>query len=249
MRMCLRAVTACAALLLAAALSPGAAQEPKPAEKAAPTAQPSAAERQKLLDAARQIMTAQTYCAFITVDADGRPQVRTVNPFPPEEDMTVWFATGIQTRKVAGIRANPHVAVYYADHKNATGYVQLTGRAVLVSDKAEIERHRRAYWTQAFPGDKNLVLVKVIPERLDVVNYAAGVNGDKVTWRSPSIELGPKKLTSKRRRARAGRGPGDGCFTSPAGSACLSPGPPTRPGHSRAPTHPVRRRAPSRPLP
>ncbi|HEX9107130.1 MAG TPA: pyridoxamine 5'-phosphate oxidase family protein [Longimicrobiales bacterium] len=189
MRTCLRAWTACAALLLAAALAPVAAQEARPAEKAAP----AAPERQKLLDAARQIMTAQTYCAFITADGDGRPQVRTVNPFPPEEDMTVWFATGIQTRKVAEIRANPHVAVYYADHKNATGYVQLSGRAVLVSDKAEIDKRRRGYWAQAFPGDKNLVLVKVIPERLDVVNYAAGVNGDKVTWRAPSIELTPKK--------------------------------------------------------
>lgn len=165
------------------------AQEPAPQVKAAP----AAAEREKLLAAARQIMTAQTYCAFITVDADGRPQVRTINPFPPEADMTVWFATGSQTRKVAELKANPHVAVYYADHKNATGYVQLSGRAVLVSDRAEIDRHRRAYWTQAFPGDRNLVLVKVIPERLDVINYAAGVNGDKVTWRSPSIELTPKQ--------------------------------------------------------
>ncbi len=125
------------ALLVAAGSVPLAAQE----TKAAP---PPAAERAKLLAAARQIMTAQTYCAFITVDAEGRPQVRTINPFPPEEDMTVWFATGVQTRKVAELKANPHVAVYYADHKNATGYVQLSGRAVLVSDKAEIDRHRRA---------------------------------------------------------------------------------------------------------
>ncbi len=176
-------------LILAAAPLALRAQEPAQ-QKAAP---PAAAERARLIAAARQIMGAQKYCAFITVDAQGLPQVRTINPFPPEEDMTVWFATGSQTRKVAELKANPHVAVYYADHQNGTGYVQLSGRAVLVSDKAEIDRRRRAYWTQSFPGDKNLVLVKVIPERLDVINYAAGVNGDRVTWRSPSIELGPKK--------------------------------------------------------
>lgn len=160
--------------------------------KAAPVAAaPSAAERAQLLAAAREIMTAQTYCAFITVDREGRPQARTVNPFPPEDDMTVWFATGIQTRKVQEIRDNPHVLVYYADHAKATGYVALSGRAVLVSDKAEIERHRRAYWAQAFPGDRNLVLVKVVPERLDVLNYKAGTRQDSVTWRAPSVELGP----------------------------------------------------------
>ncbi len=174
-------------LLVAAASVPLAAQEP--ATKAAPI---PAAERAKLLAAARQIMTGQKYCAFITVDAEGRPQIRTINPFPPEEDMTVWFATGSQTRKVAELKANPHVAVYYADHQNGTGYVQLTGRAVLVSDKAEIDKHRRGYWAQSFPNDKNLILVKVVPERLDVINYAAGVNGDRVTWRSPSIELTPQ---------------------------------------------------------
>ncbi len=149
--------------------------------------------RDKVIAAARQIMTAQQYCAFITVDEKGLPQVRTVNPFPPEEDMTVWFATGKQTRKVREIKANPNVAMYYADHAKATGYVQLSGKAVLVDDKAEIERHRRAYWTQAFPNDKNLVLVKIVPDRLDVIDYAAGVTADSVTWRSPSIELGPAK--------------------------------------------------------
>ncbi len=161
--------------------------------KAAPPAVGSKEYRDKVIAAARQIMTAQQYCAFITVDEKGLPQVRTVNPFPPEEDMTVWFATGKQTRKVREIKANPNVAMYYADHGKATGYVQLSGKAVLVDDKAEIERHRRAYWTQAFPNDRNLVLVKIVPARLDVIDYAAGVTADTVTWRSPSIELGPGK--------------------------------------------------------
>jgi len=195
MRKCIAASTACAALLfVAAVMSPAGAQEPRVAQKAAPAATaPSAAERARLIAAARQIMTAQQYCAFITVDRDGRPQVRTVNPFPPEEDMTVWFATGVQTRKVQEIKDNPRVALYYADHAKATGYVQLSGKAVLVSDKQEIERHRRAYWTQAFPGDKNLILVKVVPDHLDVINYAAGATGDSITWRSPSIDLVPPK--------------------------------------------------------
>ncbi len=171
--------------VLAAGLIPLAARAQE--TKAAPP--PTAEYKAKVIAAAREIMNAQQFCAFITVDQKGLPQVRTINPFPPEEDMTVWFATGVQTRKVAEIKANPHVAVYYADHANGTGYVQLSGTAVLVSDKAEIDRHRRAYWAQAFPNDKNLIMVKVVPERLDVVNYKAGMTADTVTWRSPSIPL------------------------------------------------------------
>jgi general stress protein 26 len=170
---------------LAAALVPAAARAQE--TKAAPP--PAAEYREKVIAAARQIIGAQQFCAFITLDEKGLPQVRTVNPFAPEEDMTVWFATGVQTRKVAEIKANPHVALYYADHGNGTGYVQISGTAVLVSDKAEIERHRRAYWAQSFPNDKNLIMVKVVPDRLDVINYKAGVTGDSVTWRSPSIPL------------------------------------------------------------
>ncbi len=147
-------------------------------------------DRAGLIAAAREIMLAQTYCALITIDESGRPQVRTMNPFPPEEDMTVWMATNTNTRKVKQVRRDPRVCLYYADHGKATGYVALTGRAVLVEDMGEILKRKRAYWDQAFPGLKNLVLIKVIPEQLDVLNYKQGVVADKVTWRTPSIEMG-----------------------------------------------------------
>jgi general stress protein 26 len=147
-------------------------------------------DRAKLIAAAREIMGAQTYCALITVDHTGRPQVRTMNPFPPEEDMTVWMATNTNSRKVQQMRNDPRVCLYYADHSKAIGYVALTGRAVLVDDMREILKRKRAYWDQAFPGLKNLVLIKVIPEQLDVLNYKQGALNDTVTWRTPSIKFG-----------------------------------------------------------
>ena len=147
-------------------------------------------DRASLIAAAREIMQAQTYCALITIDETGRPQIRTMNPFPPEEDMTVWIATSTLTRKVQHIRKDSRVCLYYADHSKATGYVALSCRAVLVDDMAEIKKRKRAYWDQAFPGMKNLVLIKVIPEQLDVLNYKQGAIADTVTWRTPSIPVG-----------------------------------------------------------
>ena len=170
-----------AALLALAApcLAPAQDKPPSPAD-----------ERARLIAAAREIMAAQTYCALVTIDETGRPQVRTMNPFPPEEDMTVWFATNTRSRKVREMRRDPRVALYYSDHKTAIGYVQVTGHAVLVDDMQEILKRKRAYWDQAFPGLKNLVLIKVVPERLDVLNYKSGLPADPETWRTPSIELG-----------------------------------------------------------
>ncbi len=152
---------------------------------------PAVPDRAHLIAAAREIMTAQTYCALVTLDETGRPQVRTMNPFPPEEDMTVWFATNTRSRKVQEMRRDPRVCLYYADHSKATGYVALSGKAVLIEDMNEILKRKRAYWDQAFPGLKNLVLIKVIPEQIDVLNYKQGALGDPVTWRTPSIKFDP----------------------------------------------------------
>ena len=98
-----------------------------------PAAPPS---REKMIAAARELIGTLKYCALITVDANGQPQVRTMNPFPPEDDMSVWMATTTKSRKYAEIQKNPRVTLYYANHAEATGYVSLTGRAVLVDGHA-----------------------------------------------------------------------------------------------------------------
>jgi general stress protein 26 len=145
--------------------------------------------RPELIAAAREIIAGQTYCALITQDEEGRPQVRTMNPFPPEEDMTVWMATSTLTRKVRHVRRDSRVTLYYANHGQAIGYVTINGRAELIDDRAEMIKRKRGYWDSAFPGFKNLVLIKVIPERMDVLNYSRGALGDPETWRTPSVEF------------------------------------------------------------
>jgi general stress protein 26 len=146
-------------------------------------------KRAALIDAAREIMAQQKYCAIITVDSEGRPQIRTMNPFPPEDDLTVWMATNSRSRKVREIRDNPNVCLYYADHQTATGSVAISGTAVLVNDTAEKMKRKREYWAQAFPDWQYLTLIKIIPERIDVLNYHRETATDPVTWRIPTIEF------------------------------------------------------------
>lgn len=152
----------------------------------------AAPDRAKVLAAAREIMGAQQYCALTTLDEAGLPQTRTMNPFPPDEGMVVWMATNLNTRKVAEIRKDPRVALYYSNHGTAIGYVAITGRAELITDMKEVLARKRAYWDQAFPGLKNIVLIKVVPERIDVINYKQGVVADPATWRTPFVEMAGK---------------------------------------------------------
>jgi general stress protein 26 len=172
----------CVGLVLSFALL-AAGRAPAQEKKEAP---PS---REKLVSAARELIGTLKYCALITIDPSGQPHVRTMNPFPPEEDMSVWMATTTLSRKYREIRQNPRVTLYYANHAEAPGYVAISGRAVLVDDMAEILKRKRAYWDSAFPGLKNLVLIKVVPERLEVVYYKLGLNGDSTTFAAPSVEL------------------------------------------------------------
>jgi general stress protein 26 len=144
-----------------------------------------------VITAARELIGTLKYCALITVDANGQPQVRTMNPFPPEDDMSVWMATTTKSRKYAEIQRNPRVTLYYANHADATGYVSLTGRAVLVEDMEEILKRKRAYWDQSFPGLQNIALIHVIPERMEVVYYKAGLVGNPETFAPTAIDLTP----------------------------------------------------------
>lgn len=147
------------------------------------------AQRDSLITAAREIMTQQNYCGLITLDSAGLPNARTMNPFPPDNDMIVWMATNSRSRKAADIRRNPHVSLYYSNHTNATGYVTIKGKAYLVDDPKEIQKRYRAYWDQAFPDKKYLLLIKIVPDKLEVVNYKHKTQSDSLTWKAPEVEF------------------------------------------------------------
>ena len=97
-------------------------------------------ERDKLIAAAREIMIAARYCALITVDSNGQAQARTMDPFPPGDDMIVWLGTNPRTRKVSEIGKNPRVVLYYFDQPTQS-YVTISGTARLVDDAREKGQH------------------------------------------------------------------------------------------------------------
>ena len=128
-------LTSFALVLLSVTASDGFAQAAKPKQ----------IHPDSLIEAAREIIGLQKYCALATIDSAGRPRIRTMNPFPPEGDMTIWMATNSRSRKADEIRGNPTVSLYYADHARATGYVNITGKAYLVDDMQEKLNRKREY--------------------------------------------------------------------------------------------------------
>ena len=146
------------------------------------TEQGSANADQHLIAAAKEIMNSAGSCALITLDDEGVPRVRAMDPFVPEDDLTVWFGTNSRSRKVDQIKKDPRVSLYYLD-KDASGYVIIHGRARLVNDPKEKENRWKAKW-EAFYPDKTegYLLIEVTPIWMEVLSPPKGISADPVTW-------------------------------------------------------------------
>jgi len=155
----------------------------------AQNAQSSLWESDSLISAAHQIIESARYCALITLDKAGMPNVRTMDPFKPEEKMVIWMGTNSNSRKVNEIRNDSRVTMYYADPDGA-GYVVINGNAILVNDQEEKERWWKKEWDAFYPEDKNnYLLIKVVPNKLEILSYKHGITGDPETWRVPAIDF------------------------------------------------------------
>ena len=153
------------------------------------SAQQPSFSRDALIAAAREVMITMRYCALITTGRNGRSHARTMDAFAPEADMTVWLATNPLSRKAAEIRRNPKVTLYYFDRESAA-YVTIYGTARLVNDKGEKAKRWKDDWKTFYPDrDKSYLLIKVTPDRLEVVNINKGVVGTSPTWQPLSVDF------------------------------------------------------------
>ena len=144
-------------------------------------------ERNKIINAAQEIMNDAQTCALISLDNDGNARVRTMDPFPPEKDLVVWFGTNLHSRKVEQIRKNNKVTLYYLD-KDATGYVTIHGAAELVDDGSSKEKYWKETWKNFYPNyPEGYALIKVIPLWMEVISETRGILGDDKTWEPQKI--------------------------------------------------------------
>jgi general stress protein 26 len=147
-----------------------------------------AADEEAALAAARAIIAADPIAAMITVDADGQPRVRSVNASVPEADMTIWIATRPDTRKVAQIRENANVTLYFNVDATAS-YASIMGTATIHTDSATLatknffaEEELRAFWPD-YP--ENFVLIRVQPSWLEVTGHGIGAHPE--SWRPQAV--------------------------------------------------------------
>ena len=145
--------------------------------------------REHLIEVAREVMDSARYCALITIDETGFPRARVMDPFPPEDDMTVWLGTNPKSLKVEQIQKNPHVALYYFDFAGLS-YVTIEGTARLANDPEDKAKRWKEAWVALYPNRTDAyLLIEVTPQKLEVISFKNGVTGDPENWTPPSVDF------------------------------------------------------------
>ena len=100
-----------------------------------------------------------------------------MDPFEPEGDMKVWMGTNKNTRKVEQIQNDPRAALAYYDAERMA-YVNMIGKARLVTDPALKEKWWKEEWKPFYPGGKEAevyCLIEFSPARIEVMDISRKV--------------------------------------------------------------------------
>ena len=147
-----------------------------------------------LLDSADALLSRQPSAGLISVDAAGRPRVRSVGAFrrtrsaTPRDRFTVFVLTRPSTRKIEQLTRNPAVTLYF-DEDDRTSYASIMGRATIHRDP-ELPRLQefldsatvRFFWPD-FPRD--FVILEVVPDWIEFMG--PGLWNDPNNWRPHAV--------------------------------------------------------------
>lgn len=146
--------------------------------------------RAKLWDMIKDIRVAM----LVTMEQDGSHRARPMWTIEREFDGTLWFFTHASSETSGEVRASDQVCLCYSEPEDQN-YVSISGRAQIVRDQAEIDRHWSEYMATWFPkgtSDPDIALIAVTVDRAEywdapssTMVHAYGYLKAKLTGKSP----------------------------------------------------------------
>jgi general stress protein 26 len=145
--------------------------------------------KMSLKEIAKELMVHAESAALITVDSIGVTHVRTMDPFLPEDNFTVWMGTNPKSLKVSQIQKNKLVSLYYFDKENAS-YITLQGVATIVNAKDKKKQYWKKEWKNFYKNTTtDYILIKFVPNKAKIISEKHHVLGDSITWDAPKLIL------------------------------------------------------------
>ena len=134
--------------------------------------------RDEIIKIAQGMATAGMPFVLTTVDEKGQPQGRWMGRGVLDEPLTVWMATGVGSRKVGQLRANPAAQLMYADPQFSR-IITISGKCEIVTD---MEPKRRLWEAMpamsryvSGPDDPTLGVIMFVGRRVELLNMAEGL--------------------------------------------------------------------------
>jgi len=145
-------------------------------------------EDQNVISLARQVIATARYGTLVTVDDEGQPRTRIVDPFRPDDAFVIYVATNPVTRKVQQIRSNNKVSLFYFDAEGRNS-VSVMGRAQLIDDlDLKLQMRRAADSDKIYPDfPQDYLLIKITPTRIE--GLLPGYRGDRETWVQVGVDF------------------------------------------------------------
>lgn len=142
---------------------------------------------QQLLAAARAIIDSAYYGTLITLRG-GVPKARVMEPFRPDSAMVVWMGTHRRTRKLDEIRFYP-IGTLHFFARQLPAYVSLYGRMEIVDDEQMKDSFWMPSWSAFYRTKGDYVLLRFVPDSLELIDVSRGYSGDTATWRPHVVVL------------------------------------------------------------
>ena len=113
--------------------------------------------------------------SFATVTEEGKPWVRYVSLDVNKDDLSIQFATFINSRKVKQIENNPeaHITCGAGDLENPSDYLQIQGKATVSTDQKDKDALWNEMLAQYFqiPTNPDYAVLTVKPYRIEVWGF------------------------------------------------------------------------------
>ena len=127
--------------------------------------------RESILDRVKQLEPTAVW-SMASITTDGRPWVRYITPQAVDDDLVIWGNTFTGARKLEQIAVNPevHLTVGVKDLGTATTYLQIEGRAEIISDP----QLKARWWDDRLkavysgPDDPMYLVLKIVPYRIEL---------------------------------------------------------------------------------
>jgi len=150
-------------------------------------------QEQKILKVARKIIDSAYFATFISIDKQDNAKARIMEPFSPDANFIIYLATNPKSRKVREIQQHPKTTLHYFDRKNI-GYVSLYGTASIVQDDSIKNALWKTGWERFYKNrDKDYMLIKFVPDYLELISIPDGYTGDDKTWMPSRVDFYVRK--------------------------------------------------------